>query len=110
MKTVPIAPSLVGLAAIRSRHGGGEMGDCIRMSLYVMARANPEHRSLADYLWKIAHGGLATPMPSLTEPDLVAMAEEVRCLANPQIGGMRMLMSPMHASKEIPASSASPLF
>lgn len=93
-RPIPVAPSLVGLAAIRCRHGGGEMGDCISMSLSLMARANADSRALAEYLWRVAHGRSATPVPNLTDPELGATAEEVRCLADPQAGGFRMMMSP----------------
>jgi hypothetical protein len=97
-RPIPVAPSLVGLAAIRSRHGGGEMGDCISMSLPLMARANAESRALAEYLWRVAHGRSATPVPNLTDAELRATAEEVRCLADPQAGGMRMMMSPARSA------------
>jgi len=96
-RPIPIAPPLVGWAAIRSRHGGGEMGDCISMSLPLMARAKAETRALAEYLWRVAHGRSATPVPNLTDPELRATAEEVRCLADPHVGGIRMMMSPARA-------------
>jgi hypothetical protein len=102
---LPIAPSLVGLAAIRSRHGGGEMGDCIRVSLYGMARANAECRALAEYLWRVAHGRSATPVPNLTDAELRATAEEVRCLADPHVGGIRMMMSPLRPGADVDTSS-----
>ena len=91
-EAVPLNPSSVGLAAIGSRHSGSEIGDCMYMSLHLMARASGEYRALADYLWRVAHRRSATPMPKLTDPELRATAEEVRCLADPQIGGMRMMM------------------
>ncbi|MHB0970956.1 MAG: hypothetical protein ACYC7A_19900 [Thermoanaerobaculia bacterium] len=102
-RPIPVAPSLVGLAAIRSRHGGGEMGDCISMSLPLMARANAESRALAEYLWRVAHRRSATPVPNLTDAELRATAEEVRCLADPHAGGIRMMMSP--ARPEAPAET-----
>jgi hypothetical protein len=77
---VPLDLSLVGLAAIRTRHGGGAMGDCIMYSLQVMARARAEAKMLANYLWSIAHGGPAGPAPMLKDPQLAATAEEARCL------------------------------
>jgi hypothetical protein len=89
----PIDASLVGLAAIRTRHGGGAMGDCIMFSLHAMARARLEPRTLADYLWSVAHGGPAGPAPILKDPQLAAVAEEVRCLADKEVGGIRMMMT-----------------
>ena len=89
----PIDPSLVGLASIRARHSGGAMGDCIMFSLHAMARARPEAKTLADYLWNIAHGGPAGPAPILKDPQLAAVAEEVRCLADKEVGGIRMMMT-----------------
>ena len=94
---IPIDPSLVGLASIRARHSGGAMGDCIMFSLHAMARARPEAKALADYLWSVAHGGPAGPAPILKDPQLAAVAEEVRCLADKEVGGIRMMM--MQAKK-----------
>lgn len=91
-KAIPLDPSLVGLAAIRTRHGGGPIGDCIMFSLHAMARGNAEMKTLANYLWSIANGGPAGPAPVLTEPHLAATAEEVRCLSERQVGGIRMMM------------------
>lgn len=91
-KAIPLDPSLVGLAAIRRRHGGEPMGDCIMFSLQAMASGNAEMKILANYLWSIANGGPAGPAPVLTEPHLAATADEVRCLAEPQVGGIRMMM------------------
>jgi hypothetical protein len=93
-RPVPLDPSLVGFAAVRTRHGGGPMGDCIMFSLQAMARGSAETKLLADYLWSIANGGPAGPAPLLTESSLAATAEEVRNLAEPQVGGMRMLVMP----------------
>src|SRR5205807_4580059 len=93
-KAIPLAPSPVGLAAIRTRHGGEPMGDCIMFSLHAMARGNAEMKTLANYLWSIANGGPAGPAPLLREPWLATTAEEVRCLAEPQVGGIRMMMRP----------------
>jgi hypothetical protein len=90
---IPLDPSLVGLAAIRSRHGGGPMGDCILFSLHAMARATAEAEVLANYLWRIANGGPAGPAPLLTEPQLAETAEEVRCLADKEVGGIRLMMT-----------------
>lgn len=90
---IPLDPSLVGLAAIRTRHGGGDMGDCILFSLHAMAMASPEAKTLANYLWNIANGGPAGPAPSLTEPQMAATAEEVRCLADKEVGGIRLMMT-----------------
>jgi len=92
-EAIPLDPSLVGLAAIRTRHGGGEMGDCILFSLHAMARARSEAKVLANYLWSIANGGPSGPAPLLTEPQLAATAEEVRCLADKEVGGIRMMMT-----------------
>jgi hypothetical protein len=69
------------------------MGDCIMFSLHAMARARPEAKTLADYLWNIAHGGPAGPAPILKDPQLAAVAEEVRCLADKEVGGIRMMMT-----------------
>jgi hypothetical protein len=91
-KAIPLDPSLVGLAAIRMRHGGGKMGDCIMFSLHAMARGDTETKMLANYLWSIANRGPAGPAPILTKPWLAATAEEVRCLAETQVGGIRMMM------------------
>jgi hypothetical protein len=90
---VPLDPSLVGLAAIRSRHGGGAIGDCMMFSLLALAGANEEARILAEYLWTVANRGPAGPAPVLTEPQMAATAEEVRCLADREVGGMRLLMT-----------------
>ena len=91
---IPLDPSLVGFAAIRTRHGGGPIGDCMMFSLQSMARADAETQMLANYLWSIANGGPAGPAPVLKNPSLAATAEEVRCLAEPQVGGIRMMMRP----------------
>lgn len=91
---IPLDPSLVGLAAIRTRHGGGAMGDCIMFSLHAMAMAHPEAKTLANYLWSIANSGPAGPAPLLTEPQMAATAEEVRCLADKEVGGIRLMMGP----------------
>ncbi len=96
--SIPLDPSLVGLAAIRSRHGGGDMGDCILFSLRAMMMANEDSRTLANYLWRVAKGGPAIPVPSLTEPHMKETVEEVRCLADRQVGGIRMMMSPAGSS------------
>jgi hypothetical protein len=92
-RPIPLDPSLVGLAAIRARHGGGPMGDCIMYSLQTMARAGPEAKTLANYLWSIAHRGPAGPAPVLKEPQLAAIAEEIRCLADTEVGGIRMMFA-----------------
>jgi hypothetical protein len=89
---VPLDPSLVGLAAIRTRYGGGAMGDCIMYSLNMMANATPEARALANYLWSVANGGPSGPAPQLTDTYLATTAEEVRCLADREVGGIRLLM------------------
>lgn len=91
-KAIPLDPTLVGLAAIRTRHGGGPMGDCIMFSLQAMARGSAEMKTLANYLWSIANSGPAGPAPVLKEPQMAAIAEEVRCLAEQQIGGIRLMM------------------
>ena len=90
---IPLDPSPVGLAAVRTRHGGEAMGDCIMFSLRAMAMAHPEAKTLADYLWSIANCGPAGPAPLLTEPHMAATAEEVRCLADKEVGGIRLLMT-----------------
>lgn len=89
---IPLDPSLVGLAAIRTRHGGGAMGDCIVFSLHAMAMAHSEAKMLANYLWSIANGGPAGPAPLLMDTQMAATAEEVRCLADKEVGGIRLLM------------------
>ncbi len=104
---IPLDPSLVGLAAVRTRHGGGAMGDCIVYSLQVMARARTEAKTLANYLWSIANRGPAGPAPVLKDPQLAATAEEVRCLADKEVGGIRMMFaqakhSPQHDSPPDP--------
>jgi hypothetical protein len=93
-RPIPLDPSLVGFAAIRTRHGGGPMGDCIMFSLQTMARGSAETKTLANYLWSVANGAPAGPAPLLQEPWLAAIAEEVRCLAEPQVGGIRLMMRP----------------
>ena len=70
------------------------MGDCIRFSLHAMVGAGSEWELLANYLWSIANGGPAIPAPTLTAGELAATVEEVRCLADPQVGGIRVLFSP----------------
>jgi len=90
---IPLAPSLVGLAAIRTRHGGGPMGDCIRFSLHALARSTEEAEELANFLWSVANGGPAGPAPLLTDPQLAETAEEVRCLADKEVGGIRLMMT-----------------
>lgn len=102
---IPLDPSIVGLAAIRTRHGGGAMGDCIMYSLHAMAIAHSEAKTLADYLWSIAHGGPAGPAPILKDPQLAATAEEVRCLADKEVGGIRLMM----AQAKQPPQRGSPL-
>lgn len=97
---IPLDPSLVGFAAIRSRHGGGPMGDCILLSLRALAAAGKEERSLAEYLWTVANRGPAGPAPALSDQQLAATAEEVRCLADPEVGGFRLMMSPATESIE----------
>jgi len=92
-QVIPLAPSVVGLAAIRTRHGGGPMGDCILFSLRAMASGDTEAEMLANYLWSIANGGPAGPAPALTDPHLAETAEEVRCLADKEVGGIRLLMT-----------------
>lgn len=99
---IPIAPSLVGLAAIRSRHGGGPMGDCIRFSLHALARSTKEAEELANYLWRLANGGPAGPAPLLTDPQLAETAEEARCLADKEVGGIRLMMT--QARRETPGA------
>src|ERR1700688_2687524 len=101
-KPIPLDPSLVGLAAIRSRHGGGAMGDCIMFSLGALARAGPEYAALAEYLWGVANGGPAGPAPFMTNPRAAETAEEVRCLADPEVGGMRLMMAPAGQAAESP--------
>jgi hypothetical protein len=95
----PLDPFWVGLAAIRSRHGGGAMGDCIMFSLrtMAMAKANPEAKVFAEYLWSVANGGPAGPAPQLTEPLMAAAAEEVRCLADKEVGGISLMVKPAEA-------------
>ena len=99
-KPIPLDPSLVGLAAIRTRHGGGPLGDCIMFSLRAMAAADPDTNKLANYFWRIANGGPAGPAPLLTEPQMVMTAEEVRCPADKEVGGIRLLMKPATQSTD----------
>ena len=70
------------------------MGDCIMFSLRALAMAGPEYAALMKYLWSIANGGPAGPAPSMRNPHAAATAEEVRCLADPEVGGMRLMMAP----------------
>ncbi|HVT15204.1 MAG TPA: hypothetical protein VHQ90_03350 [Thermoanaerobaculia bacterium] len=93
-KPIPLDLSLVGLAAIRSRHGGGAMGDCIMFSLRAISNAGADNVRLAKYLWNIANRGPAGPAPLMTSPLAAATAEEVRCLADKEVGGMRLMMAP----------------
>lgn len=58
-----------------------------------MARSRTEANTLANYLWSIAHRGPAGPAPVLKEPQLAATAEEVRCLADKEVGGIRMMFA-----------------
>jgi len=99
---IPLDPSLVGLAAIRSRYGGGAMGDCIMFSLRALGLAGPEYAALMKYLWSIARGGPAGPAPSMTNPHAAETAEEVRCLADPEVGGMRLIMAPARQHADSP--------
>ena len=43
----------------------------------------------------------AGPAPVLTKPQLAATAEEVRCLADKEVGGMRLMMA--RADRDKPA-------
>jgi len=104
---IPLDPSLAGLAAIRSRHGGGEMGDCIRMSLHILAGGNAECRALVDYLRNVAQGRSPTPIPTLTDSELLTTAEEVRCLADPLVGGIQMMAGPAPQAEPVRGVMAS---
>lgn len=89
---IPLDPSLPALAAIRTRHGGGPIGDCMRLSFAAMSGAGKEWRTLAEYLWQLGQGGPAGPAPRMTDPNLAEAAEEARCLAETQVGGVRLMM------------------
>ena len=93
-KPIPLDPEIVGLAAIRARHSGGPMGDCILVSVRVMLGGQQATHRLAKYFLDVATGGPAAPAPIFEQPQLRSAAEEVRCLADRAVGGIRMLMSP----------------
>jgi hypothetical protein len=90
---IPIAPEVAGHAAIRARFSDGKIGDCMLLSLFALARAGEESAMVAEYLWSISRGGPAGPAPLVQELELARTVEEVRCLAEPEVGGIRMLMS-----------------
>jgi hypothetical protein len=93
-KPIPLTPLWVGWAAIRKRHGGIEIGDCLRFSLHAMLTGPDELQILARYFCKLAEGGPAGPAPEFSDPDLADIAQEMRTLADRMAGGSRALMSP----------------
>ncbi len=99
-KPIPLVPEFVGLAAIHARFGSQKIGDCMFLSLMAMARGGKEHLELAEYLWTIARGGSAGPAPELQTVELCSVAEEVRCLAEPSVGGIRMVSTVAQPSTE----------
>jgi hypothetical protein len=98
-KPIPLDPQLVGWAAIRSRHGGGDIGDCLGFSLRAMLSGNAELKTLAQYFWNLANGEPAAPIPEFSTPELTEVAQEMRCLADRAVGGFRLLMSPSTAAQ-----------
>jgi hypothetical protein len=93
-KPIPLTPLWVGWAAIRKRHGGIEIGDCLRFSLQAMLTGPGELQVLARYFCNLAEGGPAGPAPEFSDPDLADIAQEMRTLADRMAGGFRALMSP----------------
>src|SRR5215213_140269 len=98
-KPIPLDPRLVGWAAIRSRHGGGDIGDCLGFSLCAMLSANAEFKTLAQYFRDLARGRPAAPAPEFSAPELTEVAQEMRCLADRAVGGFRLLMSPANQAQ-----------
>jgi hypothetical protein len=103
-RPVPVAPELVGLAAIHARFAERRLGDCSLLSLMLLANGGEESKTLADYLWNVARGAPAGPAPQLTDPELARTAEEVRILAMPEVGGIRMMFTRTNS----PASDSDP--
>ena len=58
-----------------------------------MSKAHEESGILGDYLWRIANRAPAGPAPTLKNPQLAEVAEEVRCLADKEVGGIRLMMT-----------------
>ncbi len=92
-ETVPIAPEMLGLAAIHARFSTRKFGDCSLLSLMLLGRIRGEGRTVAEYLWDVARGEAAAPVPKVTEQEFARIVEEVRTLAMPQVGGIRMLFT-----------------
>lgn len=92
-KPIPLALQHVGWSAIRSRHGGSEIGDCVRFSLILMLSSSGELNSLAQYFWKVANGGPAVPIPEFSTAEHIEVAEEIRNLADKDVGGFRLAVS-----------------
>ena len=99
---IPLTPQWVGWAAIRKRHGGIDIGDCLRFSLHAMLAGPDELQTLARYFCKLAEGGSAGPAPELSDPDLATIAQEMRTLAERMAGGFRALMSPANTNSAAP--------
>lgn len=103
---IPIVPELVGLAAIHARFASRKPGDCMLLSLFVMCEVGGESATLAEYLLNVSCGGPAGPAPDLQDTALAETAEEVRCLAEPEVGGIGMLFTLAKAteSPQVPGS------
>ena len=91
---LPLSPQLVGWGVIRFRHEGCKLGDFTRFSLQSLLSGNNDMKTFGQYCCRLAEGGSAGPIPELTNPELVTAAKEMRCLADPQVGGFRVLLSP----------------
>jgi hypothetical protein len=48
---------------------------------------------LAQYFWKVANGGPAVPIPEFSRAELIEVAEEIRNLADKDVGGFRLAVS-----------------
>lgn len=111
---LPISPQLAGWSTIRLRHEGGKLGDFTRCTLQAMLVGDEEMRAFAEYCCKVANGDPPAPVPNFSQHDLAAAAKEVRNLADPQIGGFRLLLSraPLQNVEQVdtqrPMSAGSP--
>ncbi len=99
-KTVPIAPELLGLAAIHARFSSRKLGDCSLLSLMLLGKSRGEGGIVAEYLWNVARGEAAGPAPKVADPELACVVEEVRTLAMPEVGGIRMLFTKVGSVSE----------
>jgi hypothetical protein len=92
-KPMPVALELAGFAAIHARFTERKLGDCMLLSLLALANRGGEYAKLAEYLWTISRGGPAGPAPELQHAELARTAEEARCLAEPEVGGIGILLA-----------------